>query len=86
MPEWVSTECRTTSLPKFVGQVQVVNKNDLLEATRREDTLLVRRTRKKKSTSLKSLHTFGSVIHLLVNILNVNLSLMEDCITVRNSG
>jgi len=48
MPECVSTECRTTILPKFISQIQVTNENDLLEAARGDDTLLVRRIRKKK--------------------------------------
>jgi len=47
-PECVSTECRATILPRFIGQGQVTNKIDLLEAPRGDVTLLVKRTRKKK--------------------------------------
>jgi len=48
MPECVSTECRATILPRIIDQGQVANEIDLLEAPRGDDTLLVRRTRKKK--------------------------------------
>jgi len=48
MRECVSTGCRATILPRFTGQGQVANEIDLLEAPRRDDTLLVRRSRNKK--------------------------------------
>jgi len=41
-------KCRATILSRFIDQSQVTNEIDRLEAPRGDDTLLVRRTRKKK--------------------------------------
>jgi len=86
MPECVSTKCRTTILQNFIGQVRLLMR--MIFWKRLEEMILYwcGASERRRSTFLKSLHTFGSVIHLLVNTLNVNLSLMVDWITAWKNG
>jgi len=85
----VTTECRTT-IPQssVVSQVQGEKLDGDMETNMETpvggDSLLVRCSKKKEYIPEKFL-TFGAVSLFSVIILNVNLSLMEDCITVQKN-